>query len=188
MKKIIAAIVGLLVLATPALACWGDECLPDDGDIDTYFTGSGRDVYFNDMVVVDEWHDDDVIIEDIWTDKGTVTVLQNIDVEDKWFGGSEVVLNAVINVDPASFFIWSYDANVETYATWDGDGSVYRTAELGDVTSTVSAGADAGTFVDDIQYNGEVGVFKSIGLNTENVCYPPDMPDMPDMPECTWCI
>ena len=47
MNKIIAALIGLMMLATPAFACWGDNCMPDDASIDTYFSGEGRNVKFD---------------------------------------------------------------------------------------------------------------------------------------------
>jgi hypothetical protein len=188
MKKIIAAIVGLVMLVSPALACIGPDCnMPNDGSIDTYFSGSGWNVYFNDALIVDEYWDDDVVVENVWTTKGEVTVLQNINIEDKWFGSSEVVLNKMIEVDPAGFCWFSFDANVEKSVVWDNGGEVYRQATLGDVTSIVDVGAGEGVFVDDIQYKGTVNVFESIGLNRDTICEYPSPPDMPKIPECTWC-
>jgi hypothetical protein len=186
MNKIIAVLVGLTLMAAPALACVGPSCPPqNDGSIDTAFTGSGWNVWFADSLAVDEcFSDTDMIVENVDTMFGKVSVLQNVDIEDKWFGPTEVVLNAQIAVDPWMFAT----ANVETYADWDYMGSVYRAATLGDVTSIVSAGASEGTFVDDIEYNNDVSVFKSIGLNTYNVCDLPDLPEMPTMPTCVWCV
>jgi len=183
MNKMIAVIISLALIATPALACVGPSCLPTDGTIDTYFKGSGWNVYFNDATIVDERIDDDMIVEDVWTMKGDVTVLQNINIDDKWFGSSEVILNKQITVDPSCWF----SANVEKSVIWDGTGEVYRMAELGDVTNIVHVGASEGTFVDDIRYEGTLNVFESVGLNTETTCVTPHLPDMPDMPICDWC-
>ena len=184
----ITTILGLLLTAMPVLACIGPYCnMPNDGSIDTYFYGSGSNVFFNDALIVNERKDPDMIIENVWTDKGEVTVLQNINIEDKWFGSPEVVLNKLITVDPASFWFFTKDANVEKYVTWDGEGEVYRVATLGDVSSVLSVGADEGTLVDDIQYQGTVNVFESIGLNRGTICEYPSRLDIPSMPDCLWC-
>ncbi|NIO44909.1 MAG: hypothetical protein GTN36_05150 [Candidatus Aenigmarchaeota archaeon] len=188
MNKIIAAVIGFLMLSTPALACWPD-CPPDDGSIDTYFYGSGWDTYFNDMLVLNDMGDPDVIIEDIWTTKGDVIVAQNIDIKDPfWWGQTEVLLNKNVTVIPDSFWIWSFDANIEKLVDWDGGGAeIYREAWLGDVYHVVSVGADAGTFIDDIEREGMVYVEQTVGLNMDAICIPPHMPDVPEMPECDWC-
>jgi hypothetical protein len=185
----ITTIVGLLLTAMPVFACIGPGCdMPNDGSIDTYFYGEGKNVWFNDALYIDEHKDPDVIIENVWTDKGSVSVLQNINIEDGWFfSPTEVVLNKQITVDPASFWIFSYDANVEKYVSWDGEGEVYREATLGDVTDIVSVGADEGTFIDNIQYKGTVNVFESVGLNRGTICYLHDVV-MPKPPVCTLCI
>ncbi len=189
MNKIIATVIGFLILSTPALACWPD-CPPDDGSIDTYFSGSGWNTYFNDMLVLYDLGNPDVIIEDIYTMKGEINVTQNIDIEDPfWFGQTEVLLNKWVTVDPASIWWFSFDANVEKYVDWDGGGAeIYREAYLGDVKHVVSVGADAGTFVDDIEYNDKVMVYEVVGLNMDAICLDPEFPDMPDMPECDWCV
>jgi hypothetical protein len=51
-NKIIAAIVGLVLMASPVLAtgCDGPSCIPNDGSIDTYFSGSGWNTYFDDVL------------------------------------------------------------------------------------------------------------------------------------------
>ena len=183
MNKIIAVILGLALAAAPALACTGYECLPTDGTIDTYFSGSGWNVFFNDATIVDERIDDDYIIEDVWTMKGDVTVLQNINIDDKWFGSSEVILNKVITVDPSCWF----SANVEKEVLWDDTGEVFRDATLGDVRNIVNVGASEGWFIDDIRYEGTLNVFESVGLNTETTCEIPHRPELPDFPTCTWC-
>ena len=187
MSKLVA-LVSLLLALAPVMACWGPDCtMPDDGTIDTYFSGSGHDVYFNDILIVDEWCDDDKIVEDVWTDKGSVTVLQNINMDDGWwFFPTEVVLNKIVTVDPASFWCFSEDANVEKYVTWDDGGSVFRSVTMGDVTHQVSVGADEGVFIDDLQYEGTIKAYESIGLNTENICDIHGV-DTPDMPVCDWC-
>jgi len=187
MRKLIA-LVSLLLAITPALACW-PNCLPDDGHIDTYFSGSGWNTYFNDKLLLDDPGNPDMIVEDIYTMKGDIEVVQNIDIEDPfWFGWTEVLVNKYATVDPDSWFWHTFDANIEEAVIWDGGGAeVYREAWLGDVYHVVSVGADAGMFVDDIEYEGTVHVEKAIGLNMDVICEEPDMPDMPDMPECDWC-
>jgi hypothetical protein len=193
MKKIIAAILGFVMLATPALACFpGDpDCWElnslNDGSIDTYFSGSGWNVWFNDALSVDEYYDDDIVVEDIWTQKGSVMVIQNINIEDHKYDTTEVILNKYAEVDPCCDF----SANIEKGVIWDDEGEIYRTATLyasPNIVSTVSVGADVGTFVDDIKYYGKVTLFESVGLNTGTVCEMPKIPDLPDMPECAWCI
>ncbi len=187
MNKIIATIVGFLLVASPALACWPD-CPPDDGSIDTYFEGSGWDVYFNDMLLLFDMGEPDVIIEDIYTMKGDVTVLQNIDIEDPfWFGQTEVLLNKMVTVDPASFWMWTFDANVEKSVMWDGGGAeIFREAWLGDVYHVVNAAADSGVFVDDIEYAGTINVYEAVGLNMDAICVDPTI-EFPEPPECTVC-
>lgn len=190
MNKIIAAIVSLVLVATPALACIpGDpDCRElynlNDGTIDTYFSGSGWNVWFNDMLRIDEHVDDDILVEDIWTYKGDVTVVQNINMEEHRYDPTEVIVNKYATVDP-----WhDYSANAEKYVTWDGEGEVYRDAWLGNVNSIVSVGADEGTFIDDIKYYGTLNLFESVGLNTDTICKMPEPPTPPEMPECDWCI
>ncbi|MBN2203176.1 MAG: hypothetical protein JW700_03250 [Candidatus Aenigmarchaeota archaeon] len=191
-SKIIAALVGLMMLSTPVFAtgCSGPDCvMPNDGSIDTSFTGSGWNVWFNDMTIVEECPfdsdtltGDDVIIEDISTMFGEMSVLQNINIEDNRRSPTEVVLNAQIGVTPWMFS----NAYVDTYATWDNDGSVFRQATLGDVTNVVSVGASEGTFVDNLAYKDTINVYKSIGLNTYNICDIHTVHSV-DTPTCDWC-
>jgi hypothetical protein len=129
-----------------------------------------------------------VIIENVWTDKGSVTVLQNVDIEDPsrwdWFGQTEVLLNKVVTVDPSYY----KTANVEKQVVWDGGGAeVFRQATLGDVTQVLNAAADAGNFIDDIEYKGTVNVYEAVGLNMPAICEEPTI-DTPEIPECTFCI
>ena len=188
MKRLIA-LASLLLAITPAMACI--DCIPDDGSIDTYFTGSGWNVYFNDALYLDDMGNPDFIIEDVYTMYGEVTVWQNIDIEDPawydWFGQTEVLLNKQLTVDPGSFFFHTFDANVEKEVYWDGGGAeVFREAYLGDVYHVVGAGADAGWFIDDIEYAGTVNVYEAVGLNMDAICEPPTI-ELPEPPFCDVC-
>jgi hypothetical protein len=189
MNKIIAAIIGLVLVATPALACFpGDPDCRDlyslnDATIDTYFWGKGYDTEFNDMLVIDEFYDDDVLVEDIWTD-GELMVTQNIRIEEHRHDPTEVIVNKFAIIDP-----WcDHSANAEKYVFWDEGGEVYREAWLDDVYSMVNVEAQEGTFIDDIKYYGTLTLFESVGLHTETICKMPEMPEPPEMPECDWCI
>ncbi|MFH0928901.1 MAG: hypothetical protein V1818_00930 [Candidatus Aenigmatarchaeota archaeon] len=183
MNKIIAALVGLMMLATPVLACHGPQCLPDDATISTFFFGSGRNVWFNDVVGVDERVDDDYVVEDMWTMKGDMTVVQNVNIDLHGFSSAEVIMNKEAWINPA----YHYSANVEKEVVWDEEGEVYREAITGGVYSIFSAGADEGIVQDDIRSEANLYIFQSVGLNTGTRCEYPSMPGLPEGPTCSWC-
>lgn len=188
-NKIISAIVGLIVLATPAFACYGYDCLPTDGVIKTYFSGSGWDVSFNDAVIVVEIIDDDYVYESLYTQKGSITVEQNVNIGNNWMGSPEVIVNKEAWINPASSCWGTYTAYADKEALWDDNGGVYREVTMGSkVFSPLSASSEEGRFMENIAYEGNVYLFQSVGLNTGYKCTDPVGPSLPDTPVCTWCV
>lgn len=181
MKRLIA-LAGLLLALTPAVLAFGGP----DGIIDTYFDASGVLPYFESELVLNGG--DDYVIENVWTGLGSVTVLENIDLEDHsffCFEWADANVDKQIWVDP-----WFGKAHVEKAVVWDGVGEVYREAFLGDdIVDIKHAGTLLGdaTFVDNIEYKGDLYVYESVGLNRGATCEIPEMPDFPEQPECGWC-
>jgi len=180
MRKLVA-LVSLLLALAPVMAFGGP-----DGTIDTYFSAEGIMPVFHSSLVLNGG--DDFVNEKVWVGMGEVIVVENIDLEDNklfCFEWADANLDKAITVDP-----WFGYAHVEEMAVWDGVGEVYREAWLGDdIYSEVDASTLLGDamFIDNIEYKGEVNVYKSVGLNRFATCDPVTTPDPVPFPECGWC-
>lgn len=180
MKRLAITTLISLLLTTGIAVAWGGP----DGSIDTYFDASGVVPVYHSALILNDG--DDGVIEKVWTGLGSVTIVENIDLEDHsgWFcdGYADANLDKLITVDP-----WIGDAHVEKTAWWDGAGEVYREAWLGDdIYEVVDASTIFGdaSFIDSIEYNGDLTVYESVGLNRFATCDTPEMPDPLPMPEC----
>jgi len=182
MRKLFALTTVLSMLLTSGIAvAFGGP----DGSINTYFDASGiMPVYHSALILNDG---DDGVVEKVWTGLGDVKVVENIDLEDQKFlfwNYADANVDKEIYVDP-----WMGDAHVEKTAWWDGVGEVYRYAELGDDIVDIK---DASTllgdalFIDSIEYNGDVFVYESVGLNRFATCDEPVIPDLIYPPTCGW--
>jgi hypothetical protein len=194
MNKIIIALIGLALVATPALACIPTDpaCRElnslNDGFIATAFSADGLNVWFNDALLLNPDRSgvyQDGLVDSVSTLLGSVDVVQNVYLEDQR-RTTDAISNTYISVDP-----WFFStAKIEKQAWWNGNGEVYMGVQLGDTSYSVDAGTSFGdaNFANSIKYNGDLTVYQSVGLGTGAICAELKPPTPPTPPECTWCI
>lgn len=187
MKKIIAAVVCLALIATPVLA--GSF---EFGTIDTYFQNTGPFSAFG---------------EELLLNGGKEGIIESIKAE----GPSELTVGAstdlyshpgYVSANEDKYITWNRpDCHVEIDKTvWWGDyfnlapgpnfgtADIYRDVEWADAEKVTSAvGVGQGIFIDNINSFKDVSVYQSVGLNQPATCLPPEMPTIPNPPTCSWC-
>ena len=196
-EKIFALTSVLTLLLTTGIAAAGGP----DGTIDTYFYADGLGPSFGSALQLD---DGDTMIErvsiELWgipaLGFGDMTVVENIDLEDHsggWCspGYTDANIDKFITVNPGSAFfgLIQSTAVVQKEVAWDGLGEVYRYADLDGTVSVVDASTLLGDahFIDNIEYNDNVFVYESVGLNRFATCEDPVRPPQVPMPVCSWC-
>ncbi len=187
MNKIIATIVGLLVLATPVLA----NGAVDAAQINTYFYSEGFLSAFNQMTMINDGSEG--IIEEVvaWGDHELVVVKSG---DYTYHHDMDYVS---LNEDKEIYYDGDCHGCGELYVgefIWWGDGQfgtgdVYREAfidpSIVDIVHVGSIGY--GEFGDSIETNKDTYIYKSVGLDQFATCEEPEMPIFPDPPVCEWC-
>ena len=190
MKKTIAAIIGLVLIATPVLA--GPF---EFGTIDTYFQNTGPFSAFGEELLLND---------------GKEGIIESIKAE----GPSELTVGASTDLYWHSAFGGYVSANEDKYITWNrpdchveidktvwwgdyfnlapgpnfGTADIYRDALWADAEKVTSVlGVGQGIFIDNIESFKDVSVYQSVGLNQPATCLPPVMPQIPEPPTCSWC-
>ena len=180
MRKLAVTTLVSLLLTIGIAVAWGGP----DGTIDTYFYADGIMPVYHSALVLNGG--EDYVIEKVWTGWGEVMVIENIDIEDHggWcYSWADANVDKYIEIDPGFFGT----AHVEKTAVWDGFGEVYRQAWLGDDTyEVVKASTVFGDalFIDDIEYNDNLVVYESVGLNRPATCEDPVPPAPIEPPTC----
>lgn len=188
MNKIIAAVVCLALIATPAFASGPFEF----GTIDTYFSNTGSISAFGEQLTLNGGKEG--IIESIKSEgPSQLTVLASTDLYSH---------SGYVSANEDKAITWTKpDCNVEIDKTvWWGDyfnvapgsnfgsGDVYRDASWTDADKiTHVGGIGTGIFIDNINSYKNVQVYQSVGLDQPATCLPPRMPEIPNPPTCTWC-
>ena len=191
MNKIIAAIVGLALIATPVLATGPFEF----GTIDTYFSNTGLISAFDEQLTINNGKEG--VLESIISEgPSELTVLKNTDLY--W----HPALGGYVSANEDKLITWQKpDCHVEIDKTvWWGDyfniapGSNFGTADIyrdavwnGAEDITHAGGMGQGIFIDNINSYKDVSVYQSVGLDQPATCLPPSMPHIPNPPTCTWC-
>jgi len=182
-NKIIAAVVGLLVLATPVLAC----CDLDDTEltVNTYFTNDGPISAFQELTSInygDQW-----INEAAFSWLGELTVAS---YEAFTWNGCEETLNAdkIISWDSSTDESSYLSVGKDVY--WeDGSADVYvqMNDPWGDYKAIHAGGIGDGLFMNRIETHEPLDVYQSVGLNQFATCDIPTPPRPLPPPTCEWC-
>jgi hypothetical protein len=181
MNKIIIALIGLALVATPALASGISN---DIGTINTYFTNDGLIASYQQGLVLNGGHQyttDSVFV----LGKSDLTVLQGTTL-DSLFGTTTANQDTWINYDKKGIL---GSASIDTGAVWNpGAADIFREGSWTGATAIVHAGAiGTGAFADNIDSKKDVIVYTSVGLNQFASCDFPPTPTMPPIPTCTFC-
>jgi len=191
MNKIIAAIIGLIVLAVPVLACEGPGCDPYDKElsVNTFFTNDGPISAFQEFTSINsgkQW-----INEVAFAFGGELTVGSY--EEFAWNGcrGTEM-----LNADKQIYWDSQQDegpnfVTIGKDVVWnDGSGDVYVALQdpWGESKQIHAGGIGDGAFANRIWTDESIQVYQSVGLNEFATCGPVTPPTPLPFPHCEWCI
>jgi hypothetical protein len=194
MSKIIAALMGLLVLATPAFACIGDICEPDMenvGEVATSFVNMGVFAVYESGLWMNA-AGEGTITNVMSVGPSMTTVDRYADFGYDWDLGKTVNEDMEITWSPASMGS-DFSFGKDSWYGWAGPAGAEYYREAADpmvMDSLHTIGFGTGGTMDRVDVNIgalPLSIYTSLGLNQGATCEPvPPIQELPE-PECTWC-